>query len=228
MSVKVKISFIGLKYMLKFKNMGIDREAVIQAAPATEIKANYPINAAAKAMHPDYQDMTIESIIPHEDAGAKSFVLKRSDGKPASMFRAGQYVSVSLKIGDSVVTRPYSVSSSPKYTLDGRVIITVKENPNGFAADWILNNWAVGDQVKISGGEGQFYYEPLRDEKNVIALAGGSGITPFLSMAYAIRDGYEDFNLTILFGSRNEKSILFKDELDEICKVCPSGSCSFR
>lgn len=221
MSVKVKVSFIGLKDMLKFKNMGIDREAVIQAAPTTEISADYPINASAKAMHPDYQEMKIEKIIPHDAAGAKSYVLKRADGKPAAMFRAGQYVSVSLRIGDSVVTRPYSVSSSPKYTLDGRVIITVKSNPDGFAADWILSNWSEGDTVKISGGEGQFYYEPLRDEKNIIALAGGSGITPFLSMAYAIRDGYEDFNLTILFGNRNEESILFKDELDDICKACP-------
>ena len=54
----------------------------------------------------------------------------------------------------------------------------------------------------------------------MIALAGGSGITPFLSMAYAIRDGIEDFNLTILFGSRDEKSILFKEELDSIAAEC--------
>ena len=53
-----------------------------------------------------------------------------------------------------------------------------------------------------------------------MALAGGSGITPFLSMARAIRDGVEDFNLTILFGSRTEESILFREELDEICAAC--------
>jgi len=50
----------------------------------------------------------------------------------------------------------------------------------------------------------------------VIALAGGSGITPFLSMARAIKDGTEDFRLTILFGSRNEEAILFRKEFDEI------------
>ena len=52
---------------------------------------------------------------------------------------------------------------------------------------------------------------------SIIAFAGGSGITPFLSMAYAIRDGLEDFNLTILFGSRTEDAILFRKELDSIC-----------
>ena len=50
-------------------------------------------------------------------------------------------------------------------------------------------------------------------------MAGGSGITPFLSMAAAIAEGTEDFNLTILFGSRTEKVILFKDELAKLEKA---------
>ena len=221
MALNVKVGLIGPLDMLKFKNMSKTREKVIQAAPAKEINGEFLINNAARSLHPDKQDMVIEEILPHEEAGAKTFVLKRTDGKPAAMFRAGQYVSVLLKIGTSVVTRPYSISSSPKWTAEGKVAITVKTNPGGFAANWILENWKAGDSVTISDGQGQFYYEDLRDSKNVMALAGGSGITPFLSMAYAIRDGLEDFNLTILFGSRTEKSILFKKELDEICKACP-------
>ena len=76
----------------------------------------------------------------------------------------------------------------------------------------------VGDIITTSDPQGQFYYEELRDAKNVIALAGGSGITPFLSMAKAIVEETEDFNLTILFGSRTEEVILFKDELEQLAK----------
>lgn len=121
-----------------------------------------------------------------------------------------------MKIGSSYVTRPYSISSSPKLTKDGKIFITVKENPGGFVADFILTKLREGDSVLVSGPEGNFYHDSLRDSRNVVAVAGGSGITPFLSMAYAIRDGVEDFNLTILFGSRTEKSILFRTELDSI------------
>ena len=53
-----------------------------------------------------------------------------------------------------------------------------------------------------------------------MALAGGSGITPFMGMAYALRDGLEDFDLTILFGSRTEDAIIYKKELDEVCAAC--------
>ena len=57
----------------------------------------------------------------------------------------------------------------------------------------------------------------MRDEKNVVGLAGGSGITPFMSMVRAIRDGIEDFSLTLLYGSKTQADILYKDELEEIC-----------
>ncbi|MCQ2747876.1 MAG: 2Fe-2S iron-sulfur cluster-binding protein [Mycoplasmoidaceae bacterium] len=60
----------------------------------------------------------------------------------------------------------------------------------------------------------------LRDAKHVVGVAGGSGITPFVSMAEAIADGTEDFNLTIVYGARNAKSLLFKKELDEIAAKC--------
>lgn len=214
--LKFKVGRIGLLDMLKFANLAKDREKVIAAAPAKEITADYPVNNFAKAMHPDFQQFVIDEIIDHDGAGAKSFVLKRADGKPASYFRAGQYISLKLPIGDSFVTRPYSISSSPKWALDGKVAVTVKTNPGGFAADWMLSSFKVGDEVKGSEGLGSFFWQKYRDADHVVALAGGSGITPFLSMAYAIRDGIEDFRLTILFGSRKEDAILFKDELDKI------------
>mgnify|MGYP003323559389 CR=1 FL=1 len=161
--------------------------------------------------------MIIDEVIDHGAAGAKSFVLKRKDEKKAGLVRAGQYVCVSLNIDGTNTTRPYSVSSSPKQLKEGKLEITVKSNKGGFAADWILANWKQGDEVVISGGEGFMYYEELRDGKNIVALAGGVGITPYIAMARAIRDGIEDFNLTVIFNSRTEDSILFKAEFDEIC-----------
>ena len=56
--------------------------------------------------------------------------------------------------------------------------------------------------------------------KKVLALAGGSGITPFMGMARAIRDGDEDFDLTVIYGSRSEEEIIYRRELDELCAAC--------
>ncbi len=221
MAVKVKVGLIGVLDMLKFKNMAKVREKAIQTAPAKEVDGEFTINRLAKTLHPDYQKLVVAEIIDHAGADSKTFVFQREDGAPVAYFRAGQYLSLKLRIGESFVTRPYSISSSPKWALEGKVAITVRSNPGGFAADWLLENLKVGDVVTASGAEGQFYYEELRDSKNVIALAGGSGITPFLSMAYAIRDEIEDFNLTILFGSRTRENILFAKELEQITAACP-------
>lgn len=215
--LNVKVGLIGPFDMLKFKNMAKVREKAIQSAEAKEIVGEYTINKNAKALHPDCLKLVVSEIIDHEKAASKTFVFESEDKKPLPFFRAGQYLSLKLPIGESFVTRPYSISSAPKLTKEGKIAVTVRSNPSGFAADWILNNLKVGDKLVSSAPEGHFYYEELRDAKNVLALAGGSGITPFLSMAAAICDGTEDFNLTIIFGSRTEESILFKKELDDIC-----------
>ena len=214
--LKVKIRNFSLKDMLDFKNLPLRRDKAIAAAEDKDINTSFPINSNAAKLHPSVQKMIVSRIIEREGSGARTLILKKEDNSPAAWFRPGQYVSLKMKIGSSYVTRPYSISSSPKLTKDGKIFITVKENPGGFVADFILTKLREGDRVLVSGPEGNFYHDSLRDSRNVVAVAGGSGITPFLSMAYAIRDGVEDFNLTILFGSRTEKSILFRTELDSI------------
>lgn len=220
MAVNVKIGLIGALDMLKFKNMAKVREQAIKAAPAKEITADYAINNSARALHPDFQELIVDKVIDHGSASAKTFLMRSKDGGPLAYFRAGQYLSLKLKIGESSLSRPYSISSSPKDALNGVVSVTVRANPGGFAAGYLLDELKEGDEVLSSGPQGNFYYEELRDCKNVVALAGGSGITPFLSMAQAIADGTEDFDLTILAGSRTKEQILFGDELDYIAEKC--------
>lgn len=217
--LNVKVGLIGKFDMLKFKNMAKTREKAIQAAPADEISGVFPVNEKARALHPDFLELTIDSIIARNNA--KTFVLKRADGKPLPCFRAGQYISLKLPIDGSLVTRSYSLCSSPREALGGSYAITVRANPGGFVADRLLSEKKQGDTIITSGPQGFFYYEDLRDAKHVVGLAGGSGITPFLSMARAICDGIEDFDLTLLYGSRTEEDILFRGELDEIARVCP-------
>ena len=217
MAVNVKVGLIGALDMLKFKNMAKVREQAIQAAPANEITGEFSVNKLAKELHPDYLELKVAEVIEHKDA--KSFVFNSTNGK-LPYFRAGQYISLKLEIDGSYITRPYSISSGPSWTKDNKIAITVKRNDEEFAAKWILANLKVGDVLRTSAPEGQFYFENLRDSKNVVAIAGGSGITPFLSMAYAVADGDEDFNLTILSGSKTEEDILFKKEFDAIQAKC--------
>ena len=113
--LNVKVGLIGKFDMLKFKNMSKTREKAIQAAPAGEISGVFPVNENAKALHPDFLELTIDQIIARN--AAKTFVLKSKDGKPLPWFRAGQYISLKLPLDNSLVTRSYSICSSPKEAL---------------------------------------------------------------------------------------------------------------
>jgi ferredoxin-NADP reductase/ferredoxin len=207
---------VGLLDMLRFKKLVPDREKKLSEGAADPVTAIYGANRLAAYLHPKAQRAKVADIAAHSE-NAKTYILS---GERLAPFRAGQYLSVRLQIGGSVLTRPYSVSSSPAWVKEGKYALTVKRAADGFASGWILDNWTEGTEVTLSGPEGTFCYEPLRDAPHVIGVAGGSGITPFLAMAYAIRDGIEDFDLTVLYGSRTEEDILFKGEFEEIERAC--------
>lgn len=193
-----------------------ERKQFINSAPATipTRTDDFGVNKVAKSLHPKKQDLVISRIEEHADI-AKSYYFK-SESAPLAYFKAGQYLTFRLEIGNSVVTRSYSIASSPASALNGEYQITVKRIADGFVSDYILDNWSVGDKVTAYAPEGNMTYNPLRDAKNIVAIAGGSGITPFLSLARAINEGDEDCSLTLLYGCRTSSEILFKSELDSL------------
>ena len=193
------------------------REQKIAEASSELPTSIYNANVLAKKLHPNVQYAVVAAIADHGDA--KSYTLAPDTDKGVeglAYFRAGQYVSIALDIGEAKLNKPYTIRSCPKDALKGTYTITVKRTVKGFASDYILDNWQVGTKVKLSAPLGEFYHQELRDAKQVIALAGGSGITPFYSMAAAIADGTEDFNLTILYGSRTKDAILLGTELEAV------------
>ncbi len=216
----VKISPIGLLDMLYFKGKKVKREKHIMETEAKPLAADYPTNIKAAERHPDTQEFIISEII-EENSDTRTYILRKKDGTNPAFFRAGQYLVVRQYIDGKLIARPVSLSSGPEDALNGFCSITVKRVPDGFMSKYILDNWSIGDTVTTSGPQGVFYYEGLRDAPKVIAAVGGSGITPVLSMAKAIASGDEDFDLTILYGSRSREDMLFAEVLEGITQRTP-------
>ncbi|MCL1846725.1 MAG: iron-sulfur cluster-binding domain-containing protein [Coriobacteriia bacterium] len=218
--VELNLDPMNLMYIIP------ERVDKIEAAPDTPLPAEYPTNALMLSLHPEWQYAKIVAIKEH-GTDAKSYVLTPDKDKGTTSFayfNAGQYVCVLLAIGGSRLLRPYSIRSAPVEALGGGAagvaglgstyVLTIKRAADGFASDYILDTWAVGDAVTLTGPEGNFCYEPLRDNAHILGIAGGSGITPFHSLASAIADGTEDCSLTLLYGSRLADDILLRAELD--------------
>lgn len=206
----------------KFLDMLSHRQARFEVAQAE--LPDFPDNAAvlAKALHPKRQYLKIESI-QERGEDCKSFTLvpdKERGTEALAYFGAGKYLTVFETIEGMPVTRAYSISSSPKESLEGKYVLTIRLVEGGLMSRYIFDNWQVGTEVQVSAPAGNFEYQPLRDAKKVVCLAGGSGITPFISMAKAVCDGDEDFEMILIYGSKSSDCILFKDELAELEKSC--------
>ena len=177
-----------------------------------------PIAEVVKQWHPGKLDLVVTDV-REACKTAKTVLFARADGGKLPFFYAGQYIVLDFVIGESIISRPYSISSAPFEARgeDPFVEITVRRSRgDGFIADYITDNVKVGDKFQGLMGCGQFYYEPLRDAKHVVALAGGVGITPFASMAKEVANGTLDMDLTILYGSVSSDDIVMKAELDAI------------
>ena len=176
------------------------------------------IGDVAREWHPGALDLVVTQIVPASKT-AVTVRFRREDGKKLPLFYAGQFLALEFDVNGKTVSRPYSISSAP-FEARGEepfVEITVRRSKgDGFIADFVNTQLKVGDKIRGTMGCGQFYYEPLRDAKHVMALAGGTGITPFASIAKEIAHGTLDMDLTILFGSVSSDDIILKDELDKI------------
>ncbi|MBR3560007.1 MAG: iron-sulfur cluster-binding domain-containing protein [Oscillospiraceae bacterium] len=178
-----------------------------------------PIGNVAREWHPGKIDLVVTDVRPAGKT-ATTVRFERPDGKKLPPFYAGQFMVIDFPMGESLISRPYSISSAPyqaRLAEHAFVEITVRRSKgDGFICDYINGSVEVGDRFRGMIGCGQFYYEPLRDAKHVVALAGGVGITPFASMAREIAHGTLDFDLTILYGSVSSDDITLKDELDQL------------
>ncbi len=183
-----------------------------------------PIREIADELHPS---VTRIRIVKTEEVSctAKMFTFEACEGYRLPPFEAGQYCSLDLKIGNTVTTRPYSICSAPYQARKKDhpfFALTIRNGrpSEGFASSWLYEHAEPGDEFDAHLPFGQFYYEPLRDAKHLIALAGGSGITPFFSMAQEIAHGTMDADLTILYGSRNTEDIILERQLAAVSKQC--------
>ena len=210
---------------MDFTKLTPARQEKIAQAPAKPMPSplSYKPNQIASALHPKAQYLRVAKIV-ERGADVKSYYLEPDPLRGTwslAWFSAGQYLSVSLDVDGKKLTRPYSLASSPREALNGQYMLTVKRVGGGLASGYILDNWSVGTPVTVSEPLGVFTYEPLRDAKTIIGVAGGSGITPFRSLARAIVDGDEDAELILLYGSRTLDDAIFQEEFRELEKVCP-------
>lgn len=143
--------------------------------------------------------------------------------KPEKPFNylPGQFLTLIMPIEGEEVRRSYSLCTSPY--LDENPAITVKRVDSGVVSNYLNDHMKAGDVFDVMTPAGHFTpaLDPEHDKKYVL-FAGGSGITPIMSILKSILIKEHKSQVTLVYQSRNEQSIIFNNELDELQKKHPS------
>lgn len=159
----------------------------------------------------EYHALTVAGVVD-ETADARSFVLD----VPAALaerfaYSAGQFCTFRATIDGESVARCYSMSSSPE--AGDPLTVTVKRVVGGRMSNWMNERLAPGDRIDVLGPSGLFV---LREaDAPIVAFAGGSGITPILSIVKtALLTTKRE--IVLVYANRDAQSVIFAESLEAL------------
>jgi 3-ketosteroid 9alpha-monooxygenase subunit B len=163
-----------------------------------------------------YHPLTVADVVDETD-DTRSFVLQiPPELEETFEYAAGQFCTFRATIDGESVVRCYSMSSSPD--LDEPFTTTVKRVPGGRMSNWANDTLAPGDTVEVLRPTGLFV---LRDRAApVVAFAGGSGITPVISIIKSALVA-TDRHVRLVYANRDADSVIFAEELDRLAAAHP-------
>jgi 3-ketosteroid 9alpha-monooxygenase subunit B len=160
-----------------------------------------------------FQRATVTRIIK-ETADTRTFVLDPHE-KPFS-YRAGQFCTFHVTVDGEELYRSYSMSSAPE--TDSELMTTVKRVAGGKVSNWMVDNVVEGDELTMTRAAGTFVLSPT--SAPLLAFAGGSGVTPILSLTKSALATTERA-VRILCADRDRASVIFEAAIDELVARYP-------
>lgn len=159
-----------------------------------------------------YFNLTIKEIV-QETADAITIVFEQPQNRIS--YQSGQFLTLIVPINGKEVRRAYSLCSSPY--ADDVLAVSIKRVEGGLMSNYLPDNMKVGDQVKIMEPMGVFTTEyNAENKRHLILFAGGSGITPMLSIIKSTLTQEPDSIVSLIYANRNIDSIIFKEELTRL------------
>jgi ring-1,2-phenylacetyl-CoA epoxidase subunit PaaE len=133
-------------------------------------------------------------------------------------FTQGQYLTLRKTIDGQDLRRSYSICAGVD---DGELRVGVRKVAGGVFSNWINASLQPGDTIAVMAPQGRFFVplEPAA-RRHHVGIAGGSGITPILSILKTVLAREPLSRCTLVYGNRMLKSTMFKEELEDLKNRC--------
>jgi ring-1,2-phenylacetyl-CoA epoxidase subunit PaaE len=126
-------------------------------------------------------------------------------------FKAGQHLTLRATINGDEVRRNYSLCTAPD---DDDWMVTVKRIGGGVFSNWVGDQLKAGDAIDVMPPHGSFTTEfDASKSRHLVGIAGGSGITPVMSLIKTTLKYEPNSRFTLLYGNRDSSSVIFLEAL---------------
>ncbi len=162
---------------------------------------------------PKYFNLKVKDIV-QETKDTISIVFEQPAENPVK-YKSGQFLTLIVPVNGKKVRRAYSLCSSPY--VDKDLAVTVKRVDEGLMSNWLPDHLKVGSKMTVMEPMGQFTTEYTKEQKrHVIMFAGGSGITPMMSIIKSLLTQEPDSIVSLIYCNRDIDSIIFKETLERL------------
>jgi ring-1,2-phenylacetyl-CoA epoxidase subunit PaaE len=152
--------------------------------------------------------------VVRETPDAVSLYLEDPTGA-ALAFAPGQFLTVHVDVGGETLRRAYSLASPA--LPDAAPHVTVKRIADGRASNFINDRMEAGATLRVLGPSGAFTVTPdPAAERHLVMLAGGSGITPIMSIAHTVLALEPRSRVTLIYGNRSERDVIFLERIEDL------------
>ncbi|MEM9822678.1 MAG: 1,2-phenylacetyl-CoA epoxidase subunit PaaE [Bacteroidota bacterium] len=129
-------------------------------------------------------------------------------------FIQGQYLTMKTMIDGEEVRRSYSVCVSP---LEKELRVAIKKVYLGRFSTYANERLKVGDELEVMTPMGRFHTEIKVDQqKTYLGFAGGSGITPIISILKTVLEVESESRFILFYANRKTDSIIFLEQLEAL------------
>ena len=134
--------------------------------------------------------------------------------QPVFGFTQGQYLTLRKEIDGQDLRRSYSICAGVD---DGELRVGVRKVRGGVFSNWINAHLQPGHSVQVMAPQGRFFV-PLdpKSRRHHVGIAGGSGITPILSIMKTVLAREPHSRFTLIYGNRLLASTMFKEEIEDL------------
>jgi ring-1,2-phenylacetyl-CoA epoxidase subunit PaaE len=129
-------------------------------------------------------------------------------------FNQGQYLTLRTQVDGQDLRRSYSICAGID---EGELRVGVRKVAGGVFSNWINERLKPGDSVQVMPPQGRFFV-PLDPSarRHYLGVAGGSGITPILSIMKTVLGREPKARFTLIYANRSAKSTMFKEEIEDV------------